>query len=340
MTDSPEEVDDGDLIAQRPQSPLSPIPAPATQNIRVATAGLRARYPVDANADEVLLKAELIEIDDEDHDFRLADYGDRRTNFVIDASGISNEHVTQILENIKLHADQIFSVRLQRPKNLSLSGLTQFTSTVCTTGLFKYLVELDLSYMPMPGSSLMTLCDLLNPSVSGYCPVKRLTLVRCSLMLRGVKCLMDACLQNNFLEELTLTGNQATDEAMPSIIKFMNFNLNRIKVLGLGDNGFTAEGVNLLSPVLESHKYLQCLLLNGNSIGDDGADYLLKAIRDRGLLDTLNLSNCGIKTCAWASRLRVMTKLSTLGLGHNRIDDDGLQVSERKSITLVDLYVS
>ena len=51
----------------------------------------------------------------------------------------------------------------------------------------------------------------------------------------------------------------------------------------------------------------------------------MESIRDKDVFDSLSMINCGLVSCGWAGRLRVVTCLSHLYLSHNSIDDDGLQ---------------
>ena len=60
-------------------------------------------------------------------------------------------------------------------------------------------------------------------------------------------------------------------------------------------------------------------------IQDAGADTIMESIRDKDVFDSLSMMNCGLVSCEWAGRLRVVTCLSHLYLSHNAIDDDGLQ---------------
>jgi hypothetical protein len=265
------------IYSSRPTSPLSPLPV--SEQARLSTASINPRYSLDATVEQILDGCVASEIEEE-FDFCLNDYGGKFDNFIVDASALRSATLDNALNEFRKHTDQIFSIRLAKPKHLSVNDINRFLPYVCRSGFLKYLVELDLSYFSIPGSSLKSLCSAVNPILSGYCPMKRLTLVRCSLQFKGVKYLLEAATQNIFLEELILTGNNATDEAIPYLNQYLSFNLNKIRVLGLGDNEISTEGAQALATVLGKHKYLSCLLLSGNPIGDTGAESLLMSIRD------------------------------------------------------------
>jgi hypothetical protein len=100
---------------------------------------------------------------------------------------------------------------------------------------------------------------------------------------------------------------------------------SKIRALGLGSNDITQRALAELSPAVGRHPTLQELLLNNNPIGDDGADFLFKNLRDNNQLTALNLGGCSLKKCRWGAKLSVMLSLRDLVLSQNMIDDDGFQ---------------
>lgn len=161
----------------------------------------------------------------------------------------------------------------------------------------------------------------MNPRISGYCPIKRLVLTRCGLFAKGTISLFESLLGNIYVEELFVSGNKATDEAIPSISQFLIE--AKLKTLCLGDNNLSREGIEPLCHVLKSQKTIRVLHINGNNIGDEGANELILALRDGGVIEELNLSDCGLRSCQWAHRLPIMCSLAVLNVSRNDIADDG-----------------
>ena len=110
---------------------------------------------------------------------------------------------------------------------------------------------------------------------------------------------------------------------MPSIVKCFSNPNNRFITCSLADNQFTSLSLIILSPILKKHKYIRCLYFNNNDIGDEGASLLIEALCDAGIIEELNLSNCGIINCNWANILQKMSTLSILNLSRNLINDAG-----------------
>ena len=85
-------------------------------------------------------------------------------------------------------------------------SIEMFISKVLLSGKFFYLVDLDLSYIHIDIKCAYELCKYLNPVVSGYNPLKRLTMTKCGLALKGTQLILDSFSNNNFIEEIYLTG--------------------------------------------------------------------------------------------------------------------------------------
>lgn len=258
----------------------------------------------------------------DDGSVNFSDYRSN-TNFLVEASKITpGAPIKKFLNDVLGKSNSVFGFRISGPI-LDNASIDELIIPIIEFGKFQYLVELDLSYLILPKDSLNTLCRTLNPVISGYCPIKRLVLTRSELGYYGCKSLFEAICGNLFLEELIVTSCKCTDKAIPYLLKTLINNQNRVRVLGLGGNYLSIESIRELYPVFATHRYLKDIDLHCNPIGDEGADMLLKSIRDNNLIVTLNLSACSIKDCKWATRLQIMTALATFNLSHNMIDDEG-----------------
>jgi hypothetical protein len=90
------------------------------------------------------------------------------------------------------------------------------------------------------------------------------------------------------------------------------------------NGSFTHAGLKLLIPVLEiPQQGLHTLFLGNNpALGDTLIEDLFVALNKGGCITTLGLSNCSIQDCDWTRYLPFMSKLETLDLSYNSIDDN------------------
>lgn len=246
----------------------------------------------------------------------------------LDASRLVQDDnlLAKLVAHLTANAERIYALRINGAK-LDVASANRLCATLWNRGLFGNLVDADYAYMRMSFESGSLMCHALDRSVKGgCCRIKRLVLTRMELGYRGTDQLFNALCGNIFIEELVLNGNNCTDAALPALARALRNSQNRFKLLGIGGNDLTVEGMATLSGVLEQHRYLLEFELQGNPLGDEGSDVLFKAIRDNTTLESLNLSNCGLKEVPWAGRLRIMTTLSNLNVSQNLIGDKGCQV--------------
>ncbi len=260
---------------------------------------------------------------------------DRDRRWVVNASSLGNEasqeysvRVARFLHELRVHKDRIAGLVINGVRfstaiaDKIVESIWENTGAV-RHGKFPFLVDLDMAYIPIAERYFPTIGHILNPVKSGYCPLKRLVLTQCRLGIAGTRTVFNALCTNVFLEELIVNGNHCTDAVIPDIVRCLVSSSNRFKTLGLGTNDLTAAGMVGFAAALEGHASLCELQLNGNNIGDEGADHVFKALRDNDRLERLNLSYCGIQECQWSGRLRIMTSLGYLNLSQNEITDAG-----------------
>ena len=250
------------------------------------------------------------------------------SKWIVDASGLlqNGQVLEKFMKNLQAAADKIYGLRINGVR-LDVPNSDILNECIWKRGMFRNLVDLDEAYMRLSFSSVALMSNILNPAkMGGYCSIKRLVLTRMDLGYKSTEQIFAALQGNLFLEELVLNGNKCTDAAIPALVKTLKGSQNRFRLLGIGGNDLTWESMEMLGPVLVQHPYLVELELQGNPLGDKGSDTLFKAIRDNNILESLNLSNCGLKEIPWAGRLRIMTSLSNLNLSQNKINDKGCQV--------------
>ena len=176
--------------------------------------------------------------------------------------------------------------------------------------VFSSVNEVDITSSNQSLSWLIIGGSFLSPSgvkrirralQSNFCPVNRLSLVRCDgLNTKYVQPHIRVLLSTKLLY-LDLHDNQITDDGVASLSEALKQSTCQLTTLGLSGNQITDDGVASLSEALkQSTCQLTTLRLNGNQITDDGVASLSEALKQ--------------STC----------QLTTLGLNGNQITDDGV----------------
>lgn len=240
-----------------------------------------------------------------------------------------DSRVTRFLEDLNTHRLKIAALYLTglkfSPFNSERIGRCLWEDTgIKREGKFKFLLDIDTAFLRYSEVTIASLYKVVSPMISGYCALKRIVLTQCRLGLNGTRTVVNACYNNIFIEELVISGNNCTDSVMPDIVKTLQGSANRFRLLGIGSNGFTGASMESLAAAIKEHPHLKGLHLSGNPIGDEGAGYLFRALRDNMVMETLNLSNCDLVDCPFAGELRIMGQLADLNLSQNQISDRGV----------------
>ena len=165
--------------------PFTPIPIGPPDYIRPLSAPeIPAKFDMYATVDEALKGVMPLQCDDDGNIVGIHD--NRSRNFTVTAHKLSSiTAVNHFISNISNHADEIFGLYFNGLK-IEEKNIDELISGIVEFGKFKYLVDLDLSYIFISYVPLYRLCDILNPKKSGYCPIKRLMLTRCGLGSKGM----------------------------------------------------------------------------------------------------------------------------------------------------------
>ena len=142
-------------------------------------------------------------------------------NLIIDARVIKKSNLKQACSSILEISNNIYSMTT----NASLMDEVDydiFIRSVLLSGKLRYLVSLDLSYIPLSYNSTQDVCKFVNPIISGYNPLKRLTMTKCELRATGTAMILEALCGNNFIEELYLTSNLGTDYTVDTLVNEYN----------------------------------------------------------------------------------------------------------------------
>ena len=249
------------------------------------------------------------------------------------------------------------SVR-QRALNLAWNniGIRGVHSLISIFRTLENLEELDLSGNIIEAAGLEAILPcLMDPG----CKIKCLELNHCKLQDEGViHCVKVLTFSQNQITRLGLAGNGITNDGVEKIAEALTSLECRVTILNVSSNLIGDSGVESLSQSLSSpncalqeldlshneiqgkgckhlaaairkHNCLQCLNLEGNQIGDEGAAQLLFALRIHNnklqtlMLDANDIGDEGITGLPQAFR-SPHCKLGRLNLGRNTISRNSI----------------
>ena len=138
--------------------------------------------------------------------------------FIIDARIIKKSNLKQACSRLLEISNNTYSMTLNACL-IDEEDYDIFIHSVLLSGKLRYLVSLDLSYIPLSYKSMQDVCKFVNPIISGYNPLKRLTMTKCELKATGTAMILEALCGNNFIEALYLTSNLATDYTIDTLVR-------------------------------------------------------------------------------------------------------------------------
>jgi hypothetical protein len=158
----------------------------------------------------------------------------------LDLSKLEDEGASAFLTDVGKVNERVRTITLVR-SSLSPKHYISILSLILQDRHFRYLDNLDLSYVNLPEICLNYLCEFLNPFSGGY-NISRLNVSRCNLGKYGTPKLLTAIFANNTLTQLLLTGNHCEDVSIPMLVTALTKYTNQINTIGLGANKLTSAG--------------------------------------------------------------------------------------------------
>jgi hypothetical protein len=160
----------------------------------------------------------------------------------LDLSNLEDEGVNTFLADVGKVNEKVRTITLVRSP-LSPKYYISILSLILQDRHFRYLDNLDLSYVNLPEICLNYLCEFVNPFSGGY-NISRLNVSRCNLGKYGTPKLLTALFANNTLTQLLLTGNHCEDVSIPTLVIALTKYTNQINTIGLGANKLTSTGLS------------------------------------------------------------------------------------------------
>ena len=161
--------------------------------------------------------------------------------FNLDLSALEDDGIDAYFNNIDNNVEKVKSISLCRSP-LTPKSQISILSFILLDKPFRYLADLDLSYMNIPDICLNYLCEYLSPFTGGY-NISRLNVSRCNLGSHGTSKLLESLYANNTIQDILLTGNECEDICMPTLITMLTKYTNQIQTLALGGNNITSKGM-------------------------------------------------------------------------------------------------
>lgn len=268
------------------------------------------------------------------------------------------DDITTLCNIIKLNKLQSFTYRNSLTNKL-------FKQLVDALAINTSIWELDLSYTNIKGKKLKYLTNAFNQSVTLYslklieCPIKDYDLLvigQCSAITvldisngnyedpsnlavlfdcnnlvsldisgnsigdKNMIPITDKLLTNTSITELNLSENFIENEGLEVLAKA----IGRLKVLNLGNNEFT--DASPLTAVLSTNTVLRDLAIGDNFICDNIGKEFGKILSVNTTLKSLNLESCSLNCMDISDGLRKNNTLTSINVGFNDIDIDGLKI--------------
>ena len=159
-----------------------------------------------------------------------------------------------------------------------------------------------------------TRLDLMSPFLANNCNLCDLRVANCNLRLQDIQLLGDAlCGRSKPIKLLSLSKNEINDVLMGGIVEVCN-RCPGLKTLcldkcGIGPSSGRHLGALLANPESE----LECLRLNDNPIGDEGAYRISGALLSNKKLKKLHLNMCvGISAQGWLKFIKILISYESL----------------------------
>lgn len=179
------------------------------------------------------------------------------------------------------------------------------------------LRHINIDGMNLTDSDLV----LLRSAFQHHQNVKALFLGHNGLRPLSMALAKDIVLDHPTITDLSLGTNALGDQGLAALC----FNLRPIRILELGNNGITREGMLNFS-LMPHFDDLGSLNLGGNPLGDAGAISLSNILKTNKTMERLLLSKCGIGdkgAAALAQALEGHPSLLRLDLGKNKMTSKG-----------------
>jgi len=131
------------------------------------------------------------------------------------------------------------------------------------------------------------------------------------------------------LGDIGINDKKETGAAIEAIVVALRRAAPRLSYLDLNSNDLNARLARSLSLALRKKRHLKTLILQGNAIHSHGAQAIVEALCERGIIEHLNLNETAIGARALPSLLKLValpsSSLVTLNVNGNRFDCNALE---------------
>lgn len=186
------------------------------------------------------------------------------------------------------------------------------------------LTELCIGENKIGDEGLALLCQgVMNPN----CKIQKLSLWECGISAPGCKDLANIIGNKETLKEMSLIGNELTDEGMEFLCQGLKNPKTKVQSLWLRECSLTQACCKSLSAALSANSVLKDLHIGGNRLGDEGVISLCEGVLSPGCnLQTFWLGQSDV-TAACCDKLAevIVGKpcLQELDVSYSHIEDEG-----------------
>ena len=263
-------------------------------------------------------------------------YGYNSNNIIKSYSTKLTQHSSEIKKNIDkeenlqvFSEEQIRELFYQKCRDLNvpikeelMNRFTNFIKEKCVNRI------INLSDCSLGLNSMIILADILRRNIN-IC--SRLILTKNYFGDDGIEILLESLKGNDNIVELNLCSNSLGINGGIALFNFLLYQKSIICIdlsskEGLYRNRVCAEGIRLITKVLQNNFFLEKIDLSSNSIKNEGFKYIVNGLVSNITLKTLIIHNNEIteKGIAYFETKSVNCKLKILDISRNPIGNNGI----------------
>ena len=245
-------------------------------------------------------------------------------------NSFNKKMMQDLVENIYIFTDdEINELIRAKCKDIGIDfrqGMVQKFKEFCNIKCRNRVLNLSECYLGI--NSIKLISNILSTSDRIAC----INLTRNNIGDEGIEILVDSIKNSTSLISLNITSNSITYKGGHIIFSQLCnqqsiIDLNISSIEGVNRNRLTAVGVKNIEYFFKQNKFIEKFNISGNSIKDEGFNYISKGLNRNDSLLSINLSNNDIRNKGFIQGISLITysNLSSLNISNNPILDEGIK---------------